>query len=208
MRLQETDFDKDLIPEYNPDIRDVIQPPEEARDVSEWWKGEDVEDVSKTIQTMNAYGWLIGLQLQEDTPRDEWKKRIKKIQEIDPLPLRETPDGEKYYDRDECDEWGRKHGLKTASKKQGGKPEECPPFHKPDGNGGYQYVPREKFDKENKGIYWEDKKKASEEEEIEPIDEETADFLIETNWVDRKIDEYEQDPPTDEEVTEWANGKN
>lgn len=159
MNLQKTDFDRYPInpehdPRYNPDVRDVTQPPDEARDIGEWYNNPDVRDITRPETwcdyAKNAVGWILA-----HTPRGEWKEKIRKIQKEDPLPSRIKEDGTKYYDRDECDEWGRKHGLKTASKKQGGKPEECPPFHKPDGNGGYQYVPTKKWDAEQETPYYE-----------------------------------------------------
>ena len=118
MRLQETDSDKYPInpehdPRYNPDIRDVTQPPEEARDIGEWYNNPDVRDITRPETwcdgAKNAVGWILGL--TGETPRQKQNRKIREIQKDDPLPSQKKEDGTKYYDRDEGMEWGKKKGL-------------------------------------------------------------------------------------------------
>ena len=198
-----------LDPKYNPDVRDVSTPPPDAKDVSEWWENPDIKDVSNSKRAQRCYAWMIGMKLQdEDTPRDKFKKIIKEIQKNDPLPLRKKPDGTEYYDRDECLEWGKKHKLSNNDK--------APPFHEPDGNGGFKYIPREKCDEKYETPFYEPNQPDNQQkpqktlgeddyEDSDQFDKDVADFLEETGWIDRKIDEYESNPPSDEDVTEYKN---
>lgn len=102
---------------------------------------EDLTEKQWEIVDKHLIDSIDKLSLDEDekTPRQIQNEQIKGIQDKYPLPVHKYIDEagieRLVYDRGECDEWGRLHGLKFIGLNKDGFPKYTPPFHKPGPNG-------------------------------------------------------------------------